>query len=83
MKRGDQIAYLPDHATGLLHPDVEFGFITSISPIDNEYIFCRYWLKGKPGILRTTANSESTHIRNLILYESVPIERVQEILEEI
>lgn len=30
-KRGDQVAYIPDHAYGdIEHPDVEFGFVTSV-----------------------------------------------------
>ncbi|MDA3808633.1 MAG: hypothetical protein PF440_12065 [Thiomicrorhabdus sp.] len=73
MKRGDQIAYIPNHvkSKGLMHKDVEFGFVNSISPTDNETIFCRYWLKSDIGELRTVANSEATNIRDLIEYDSV------------
>ena len=85
MKRGDQIAYIPDHAkeTGLDHPDVEFGFVNSISHFNNETIFCRYWLKGKPGKLRTTANSEATNIRDLVLHNSVSVEVIKATIEQI
>jgi hypothetical protein len=85
LKRGSQIAYIPDHAKelGIDHPDVEYGFVNSISPVDNETIFCLYWLQGTPGKLRTTANSEATNIRDLILYDMVSPELVQEIIGEI
>ncbi|MCK5015670.1 MAG: hypothetical protein KAS32_01245 [Candidatus Peribacteraceae bacterium] len=85
MKRGDQIAYVPNHAKkeGLNHPDVEYGFVFSISYYNNEIIFCWYWLQGTPGQLRTVVNSEATNIRNLILYGSVSDELIQEVLKEI
>lgn len=85
MKRGDQIVYIPQHAMelGIEHPDVEYGFVNSISPIDNEVIFCRYWLKGKLGELRTVANSEATNIRNLKYYFKVSQELIQETIKEI
>ena len=77
MKRGDQIAYIPSHAKGDMdHPDVDFGFVTSISPYDNEIIFCRYWSKHEKGSLRTTANSEATNLRDLRPHKSVPDEAV-------
>jgi len=64
-KVGDQIAYVPTHARGdLKHPDVELGFVTSVSP-DGEYAFCRYFAKSNE-YLRTTANSEATYIRDLV-----------------
>jgi hypothetical protein len=85
MKRGDQIAYIPDHAKeeGVTHKDVEFGFVSSVSPYDNEIIFCRYWSKFVNGQLRTTANSEATNIRDLVPYKSMPDELVQSKLKEI
>jgi len=56
---GEQIAYIPMHAEGdINHPDVEFGFITGFNSDGDP--FCRYWRKGQPGTLRTTANSECT-----------------------
>ena len=85
MKRGDQIAYIPGHAksTGLKHPDTEFGFVSSVSRLDSERIFCRYWLKNSLGTLRTTANSEATNTKDLELYKSVPNSTINEILKRI
>jgi hypothetical protein len=57
-KRGMQIAYVPKHAyDDLRHPDVQFGFVTSVR---EKACFCRYWSKNSPGELRTKANSELT-----------------------
>lgn len=81
MKSGDQIAYIPDHAKGML--DIEFGFVWAISQYNNEKIFCRYWIIGRPGDLRTVANSELTDLRDLILYQSVPAEIIAETTREI
>ena len=85
MKRGDQIAYVPDHAKddGLMYPDTEYGFVNSISPIDSEIIFCRYWHKNRPGQLRTTANSEATNICNLVLCLSVQSDVVKAAIAKI
>lgn len=69
MKPLTQIAYIPAHANGdIAHPDVEFGFVTSLR---KDAAFCRYWRKGHPGELRTLANSELTPIENLVEFESV------------
>jgi len=67
-KPKDQIAYIPLHANGdLTHPDVEFGFVTSVS-FKGDTIFCRYWSKYNPAELRTKANSESTPANTLTHY---------------
>ena len=56
---GMQIAYIPHHANGdINHRDVEFGFITGYN--SHKDPFCRYYHKDRPGVLRTTANSECT-----------------------
>ena len=70
-KPGDQIVYVPDHAKkdhqrGLNHPDVEFGFVTSVRE-DMEGAFCRFFLSRESEELRTTANSESCNNRDLLL----------------
>ena len=79
-KRGDQIAYIPNHAAGnIRHPDVEFGFVTSRNG-SGDY-FCRYWRKGRPGVLRTTANSECTPARNLERHSTVAQEVVNGLLK--
>ena len=70
MKQGTQIAYIPRHAKGkITHPDVEFGFVWKVQ---GNCVFCRYWRKGFPGILRTTANSESAPSDMVVKYELVP-----------
>ena len=53
----------------------------SISPIDNEIIFCRYWLKDQVGILSTPTNSEATHIRDLKVHKSVEPKLVWETIQ--
>jgi hypothetical protein len=81
MVRGTQIARIPSHANNnVTHPDVEFGFITKSGPA---YSFCRYWLRGKPGVLRTASRSESTSNTMLVEYKSVPQEIVQATIREI
>ena len=76
LKARTQIAYIPPHADGdINHPDVEFGFITSVNHALHFHM-CRYWRKGEPGVLRTTANSELTPEACLVEHESVPQERV-------
>lgn len=68
MKRGTQIAYIPNHAKGDINdPDVEFGFVTSIR---GDVAFCRYWHRDRPEELRTTANSEATSMDNLVEHNS-------------
>ena len=60
-KPKSQIVYIPTHAEdNIMHPDVDVGFVTSISPGGS--VFCRFWMKGSPSskpVLRTRANSES------------------------
>ena len=70
MKKGTQIAYVPQHAEGdVNHPDVEFGFVMREVPTAAH--FCRYWRKGHLGELRTRANSELTPNEFLVEYTSV------------
>lgn len=80
MQQLTQIAYIPDHAEGdINHPDVEFGFVDRRSNTNGDKYFCRYWRKGEPGKLRTVANSELTHARNLVehdLLSEKDVERV-------
>jgi len=65
-KAKDQIIYIPRHAEGNInHPDVEFGFVMT-GGLD--YVFCRYWIKGQPGVLRTTSCSERTPVSCLHRY---------------
>ena len=72
MKPGTQIAYIPQHANGdLAHPNVEFGFVTFQSQSGNRH-WCRYWHRGRPVVMRTTANSELTPDHCLVEHISVP-----------
>ena len=67
-ERGQQIAYVPMHAAGdLTHPDVEFGFVTSVR---GDTVFCRYWSKHSLGELRTKANSEGADRRLIVPHQS-------------
>jgi len=73
LKKGDQIYYVPDHATGPDHPDSEQGFVVRQTPDPKgETFFCRYYWKQRPEELRTTANGESTHIRNIVKKDHRP-----------
>lgn len=81
MKRGTQTAYVPMHADGdINHPDVEFGFITSVH---ESAAFCRYWYRGQPGVLRTRSNSELTALARLVKHVSVSQEKVEQLLERL
>jgi hypothetical protein len=71
IKKGTQIAYVPDHANNdLKHKDVEFGFVMS-GPIIAGMVFCRFWYRGRPGKLRTVSNSEMTSIKHIVEVKSV------------
>jgi len=73
---GLQVVHFPPHVAkrnktfgeALKDKDAEFGFIASW---DEHVIFCRFWLKGKPGELRTVANSEARDKFELFAHESV------------
>ena len=81
LRRGTQIAYIPNHANGnLAHPDVDFWFVTSITP---NAAFCRYWIRGRAGTLRTKLNSEKTSFINLAIHRSVNQAVVDQALIEI
>ena len=75
LKRGEQVAYIPRHARGhdgdpIEHPDVEFGFITSINKISGDP-YVRYWRTITPPELRKKANSELTPADCVQLHQSV------------
>ena len=69
MKKGTQIAYIPPHAKGIEHPDVEFGFVVKDTGKGSHY--CRYWRKDMLGELRTKNNSELTFDDRLVEHKSV------------
>jgi len=81
IERGTQIAYIPMHADGDIgHPDVEFGFVTSVR---GSTAFCRYWSKSSPGVLRTQANSEGTPSSMIVRHTSTLQGIVNQLLEGI
>ncbi len=84
LTQGAQILYVPNHANGDLdHPDVEAGFVTSMKPGSN-VVFCRYWInRHRPMGLRTTANSEATYMRNIVVKDTVPQEQVDKKIAKI
>ena len=63
-QRGDQIVYVPDHAASSDDPDCELGFVTSVK---GDNVFCRFWFRDRPGILRTLSSSEIAQPGNLVL----------------
>ena len=80
-ERGNQIAYIPNHAEGdIRHEDVELGFVTCAL---YDKVFCRFWSRSNPDELRTKANSEGCYAGNLVLYHSRPQEVVDRTLTEI
>lgn len=82
-RRGDQVAYIPLHAGGdIEHPDVELGFVMDQS-VDPDAVFVRYWRAGRPGSLRTVANSELTPVDCLRRHISVHQEFVAAAIHDI
>jgi hypothetical protein len=82
-KPGDQIVYIPTHATGdQNHPDREYGFVTSVKP-DHGIAFCRYWSRYSLTLLRTKSCSEATPIGNLRIHKSRPQKEVNELITKI
>lgn len=87
LKRGTQVAYIPTHANrDIHHPDVEFGFVTNAEDIgwrDETAYWCRFWVKGKLGVLRTVTNSERCYEWDIVEYTSVDQSVVDEILKNL
>lgn len=79
LRRGVQIAYVPQHAEGRIdHGDVEFGFIERAGT-EGTWL-CRYWRDGEPGRL---PNAERTDEEDLRRHDSVPADVILRTLEEI
>lgn len=53
----------------------EFGFVMKTT---GNFAFCRFWTKGKPGILRTRANNEPVQFEDLIEFNSVTPGKLEE-----
>lgn len=94
-KRGDQVLYAPEHVLRqyqlgssnfsvkdlIGHPDIEFGFITSVS---GNVAFCRFWSKANNFTdLRTNGNSEFVFQSRLFLYDLKPQEIINEFLNNL
>jgi len=80
-ERGNQIAYIPNHAEGnVRHKDVEYGFVTKVV---KDRVFCRFWSKYHLGDLRTIAVSEGCLAKDLCHHISVRPMVVQMHLAEI
>lgn len=77
LKPGTQIIYTPMHVNRLYHPDIEKGFVTSIT---KNGAFCRYWSNSHPG-LRTMANSELTSFEALTIKNTHRQEEVDKLLK--
>lgn len=81
IQRGTQIAYIPGHADGNInHPDVEFGFVTSVK---EDMAFCRFWSKTDRNQLRTLANSEGAWFHSLRIVNTRPQAEIDAWLEAI
>lgn len=77
-----QIAYVPLHAEGnIKHPDVEFGFVTSVHT-DKGTAFCRFWRKEGKG-LRTVANSELCDLTSLVEHKSRTENQVRKMFKKV
>jgi len=78
-KRGQQIRYVPNHATGPADDNnCEDGFVTS--DLGNRGVMCRYWSKIVIGELRTKSCSELTPRENLVPHTSTTKNRVKHAL---
>jgi len=60
---------------------VEYGFVSGLWGANG--IFCRYWVNGQPGKLRTLANSERTYPEDLVRYKSVPKETIEKVVKRL
>ena len=85
---GLQVAFIPSHVREecsnvlskmLKHEDTRFGFVSSWKYKDNLFptIFCRFWNKFHPTVLRTLSCSEGCDPIDLIKYDS----RTQEVMD--
>ncbi len=75
-KKGDQIAYVPNHVQQLArakwigHNDTELGFVWQD---EDNTVLCRYWSKSSPGTLRTRSCSERCDKPDLIPHISMEV----------
>jgi hypothetical protein len=96
---GVQVVYIPTHIYQdlqnitaikvnellMVHPNlVQAGFITEVNSHLPGCAFVRYWAAGRIGIaLRTTANSELTAFKYLVVYQSTDNGDVKRVLKEL
>jgi len=73
-ERGTQVLYVPRHAHGdLNHPDVEEGFVTSARRVGEvALVWCRFWSKEDPTLLRTLSCSERCNPNDLFVKNTRP-----------
>lgn len=76
LTRGTQILYVPNHAYGPDHADVEAGFVWNKHPTREAY-WCRFWNRDRTR-LRTIANSELVNTANIVVRDTVSSEKVAE-----
>jgi hypothetical protein len=94
-ERGMQVAYVPKHARNpndrhdASHPDVEFGFVTSVGADANK-VKCRFWRKMERGEkptgwewIRTKANSEVVDASDLLHLNRTTPQLIEGMLEYI
>lgn len=92
-KRGQQVVYIPTRVLRqyspsgewklshlLKHPDVEFGFVTSVS---GNIAFVRFWSPVHSDELKTKADGIPTPLTNLFEYKLKPQEVIDELLENL
>lgn len=88
LKVGTQVAYIPPHVREecegnwdciFLHPETEFGFISSWN---KKAVFVRFWDSRLLQTVRTLSCSESCSYEDLELYNSHSIYKVESVIEE-
>jgi len=86
LKRGTQVVYVPNHADGRLdHPNSEEGFVTNVrnDGVHQVVVFCRFWSKHQPKLLRTRANSELCFPHELVVKDTRPQDVVDALIEKL
>lgn len=62
---GQQIAYIPNHASGPEDPAAEYGFVTSVN---SSFVFCRFFRK-REGSDAVYLQSQGCFAKNLRPYQ--------------
>jgi hypothetical protein len=91
LKVGLQVVRIPQYARDyckgvvwkmLKHPDAQFGFVSSWRIEDNlsKTVFCRFWRKDNPYMLRTLSTSEGCDDLDLEVRDSHSLGVMHEVL---